>query len=121
MVYQNTDEGWPSIMRYNPLLDWSYSDVWNYINFYNLPICPLYEKGYTSLGLTTNTFPNYSLFSNNEFLHARELKDETLEREGRIKAKLPLSFSGKVIRGKRMGKQLGFATCLSHFLDIFIY
>lgn len=109
-VYQPTDNGWDMIMRYHPLLDWSYADVWNYIDFYSLPVCSLYEKGYTSLGVKNNTFPNYSLFVDGNYLHARELKDETLEREGRIKSKLPISFSGKVIHGKGMGKQLGFPT-----------
>ena len=70
----------------------------------------MYENGYTSLGIKSNTFPNYSLFLENKFIHARNLEDQTLEREGRIRCKLPLSFSGKVIHGKGLAKQLGFAT-----------
>ncbi len=108
--YTETDPGWPKMMRYFPLLDWSYKDVWEYIDKYNLPVCSLYEKGYSSIGNIKNTFPNYYLFEDNKFLHAKELKDESLEREGRIKTKLPISFSGKVIHGKGLGKKLGFPT-----------
>jgi FAD synthetase len=109
-IYTKTDSNYPSIMRYFPLLDWSYKDVWDYIDLHKLSVCPLYERGYTSIGNIKNTFPNYYLFQDDKFLHARELKDGNLEREGRIKTNLPLSFSGKVIHGKGMGKKLGFPT-----------
>jgi len=108
--YTETDSDWPKMMRYFPLLNWSYKDVWRYIDNNNLPICSLYEKGYTSIGNIKNTFPNCYLFKNNKFLSARELDDENLEREGRIKVYLPLSFFGKIIHGKGMGKKLGFPT-----------
>ena len=109
-VYQPTDKDWPYIMRYSPLLDWSYSDVWNYIDFHSLLICSLYEKGYTSIGTKHNTFPNYYLFNGKDFNHAKTLLEDKYEREGRIKNSLPFSFSGKVVRGKGLGKGLGFPT-----------
>ena len=109
-VYQATDEDWPYIMRYNPLLDWTYSDVWDYIELYSLSVCSLYEKGYTSLGTFDNTFPNYYLFDGIKFKHAKNLIEEKYEREGRIKVSLPFSFSGRVIHGKGIGKNLGFPT-----------
>lgn len=107
-----TDEGWPYIMRHHPLLNWTYSDVWNYIDDNKLPVCSLYERGYTSIGNKNNTFPNYSLFSDslNIYKHARELRDFSLERSGRIKNKLPIKISGKVIKGKGVGKKIGIPT-----------
>lgn len=133
-TYQKTDPGWPKMIRYSPLLDWSYKDVWDYIDFYNLPVCKLYEIGYTSIGNKKNTFPNYHLFNKNmltdvcrssifksfeneqckllefTFQHAKFLKDESTERAGRIKAELPLCFTGKVVHGKGLAKGLGFPT-----------
>jgi len=44
--------------RVHPILDWSRDDVLDYIAFYNLPINPLYNKGYTSLGCVWCTKPN---------------------------------------------------------------
>jgi len=109
--YQMTDSSWPSIMRFNPLLDWSYKEVWNYIDLHQLPVCKLYEKGYTSLGSRYNSFPNYTLFDKKDaYKHARELADETMERCGRIKHKLGLEFESKCVKGKGVATKLGFPT-----------
>lgn len=34
----------------NPIIDWSDSDVWEFIKTYNLPYCELYDKGFKRLG-----------------------------------------------------------------------
>ena len=34
----------------NPILDWNTKEIWEYINYYNLPYHPLYDKGYDRLG-----------------------------------------------------------------------
>ena len=108
-IVSPTDKNWPFILRFNPLIDWTYGDVWKYIVENNLPICSLYENGYTSIGNKNNTFPNYNLYQNGKFIHAKYLLNWESEREGRIK-NIIRSFSGKVIHGKGLGKGLGFPT-----------
>lgn len=83
------DPGWPKIMRVSPLLDWKYSDIWNFILNCKIPYCNLYNLGYTSLGSTTNTIPNPYLKSSQccgtkTHLPAYMLQDGSKERSGRL-------------------------------------
>lgn len=116
-----TDEDWPIAIRVFPLLNWSYSEVWKYIRRNALPVCKLYETGYTSIGHVGNTFPNHSLMSVNEnrcvYRHAETLVDESTERHGRIKSSLPLKSTGTVVRGNGNGKKLGFATANLNLIE----
>ena len=105
-----TDGDYPKIIRINPLLDWSYDDVWSYIDRNNIEVCDLYKDGYTSIGNITNTFPNYTLFNGSGYDHAKYLTDGELERVGRIKSKLPIKFESKVIHGLKRGREIGFPT-----------
>ena len=50
--------GWPAFMRVNPILEWSYSDVWNFLRVTQVEYCLLYDKGYTSIGNTADTSAN---------------------------------------------------------------
>ena len=59
--FSPTDGDWPLLMRVNPILNWSYSQVWTFIRRLTLPYPSLYDRGYTSLGNVTNTAPNENL------------------------------------------------------------
>ena len=38
------------LRKISPLADWSTRDVWQYASEHNIPLLPLYEKGYSSIG-----------------------------------------------------------------------
>jgi phosphoadenosine phosphosulfate reductase len=38
------------LQKISPLADWSTRDVWQYAEQYGIPLLPLYDKGYTSIG-----------------------------------------------------------------------
>ena len=38
------------LLKVSPLADWTNKDVWDYLTLHNLPVLPLYDRGYTSIG-----------------------------------------------------------------------
>lgn len=56
-----TDPGWPQFYRVNPLLNWSYSEIWDFLREFELPYCDLYNRGFSSLGSPSRTKPNPKL------------------------------------------------------------
>jgi len=88
--FSPTDGNWPKLMRINPLLDWDYSHVWQFLRGLYLPYPKLYDQGYTSLGGRSNTSPNPNLIQTDEngvqkIKPAYYLEDESQERAGRRK------------------------------------
>mmetsp|Transcript_45664 Transcript_45664/g.73086 ORF Transcript_45664/g.73086 Transcript_45664/m.73086 type:complete len:374 (+) Transcript_45664:394-1515(+) len=79
--------GWPDIMRINPILHWTYNDVWRFLLKYNLAYCCLYDHGYTSLGGIHETIPNPLLYDRHlvKFKPAHQLNHyQNAERFGRL-------------------------------------
>jgi len=87
--FSPTDGDWPKLMRVNPILTWTYKDIWAFLRGLCLPYPTLYDKGYTSLGNPDNTIPNPALAfltdnGEEKFKPAYMLDDPGLERQGRI-------------------------------------
>jgi len=80
----DTHRGWPAFMRVNPIISWTYEDVWKFLKALNVPYCELYDKGYTSIGSTVDTIPNPALKTGAGFDPAYKLLDGTKERAGRL-------------------------------------
>ena len=43
------------LVKINPILDWGELDIWRYLALYQIPVNPLYKKGYRSLGCSPCT------------------------------------------------------------------
>jgi phosphoadenosine phosphosulfate reductase len=45
------------LVKVSPLADWTNADVWGYLKRRGIPVLPLYEQGYTSIGCEPCTTP----------------------------------------------------------------
>lgn len=87
-IFSPSSKGWPLFMRINPIMEWSYHDVWEFLLLCRLPYCSLYDEGFTSLGSVDTTFPNGALLrSDGKYSPAHLLTDPKLERSGRKSGK----------------------------------
>mmetsp|Transcript_18605 Transcript_18605/g.27304 ORF Transcript_18605/g.27304 Transcript_18605/m.27304 type:complete len:400 (+) Transcript_18605:187-1386(+) len=82
----------PPFMRVNPILNWSYGQVWHFLRKFELPYCSLYDQGYTSLGNVKDTLPCPALKKKEGeglggYWPAYMLEDWDQERAGRVKKK----------------------------------
>lgn len=82
--FSKTTPGWPEYTLINPILDFSYSQIWKYLIDGHIPICSLYYQGYTSLGSPQKTVRNPKLKRENGYLTAWSLENEADERLGRL-------------------------------------
>jgi FAD synthetase len=84
--FSPSSPGWASFMRVNPILDWSYRDVWRFLVGFHLAYCPIYDQGYTSIGHRSDTARNALLrLPDGSYLPAHRLDsdDAEAERQGR--------------------------------------
>ena len=51
------DSAHGNVIKINPLADWSYDEVWDYIHTNKVPYNELYDQGYTSIGCAPCTRP----------------------------------------------------------------
>jgi phosphoadenosine phosphosulfate reductase len=50
-------DGARDVWKFNPLVEWSDADVWDYVRRHDLPYHPLHERGYASIGCAPCTLP----------------------------------------------------------------
>ena len=94
----------PAFMRVNPVITWTYGQIWQFINTHHIPVCRLYQEGYTSLGKVDNTAKNPALRqADGSYLPAWQLSDWSLERAGRL---APAQSPGTGSPGRRSMAQV---------------
>jgi FAD synthetase len=45
-IISTSDKNYPPILRINPILYWSYEQVWTFIKKFEIPYCSLYNLGF---------------------------------------------------------------------------
>lgn len=84
---QRTDHGWPDFIRIHPVLEWTYTQIWEFLIQTGVSYCSLYDAGYTSLGGVTTTVRNPELANDDgSYRPAHSMKDGSKERVGRFSA-----------------------------------
>jgi FAD synthetase len=114
-VFAPSSSYMPPFLRCNPIIDWDYGDVWEFLRHPDLrgevPYCSLYDRGYTSLGKTMGGGAGES-GGGESYWPAYMLKDWSLERAGRdLSARSSLSSMGG--RGGRLSTTSSSSSCSS--------
>lgn len=77
-----SDNDWPFFLRIHPVLEWKYKEIWDFLIGCDFCYCKIYDSGYSSLGLLSNTIKNPFLKNINEpYLPAYLLDDDNDEKE----------------------------------------
>jgi len=93
-----SSEWMPPFMRVNPIIDWTYGQVWHFLRLFELPYSDLYDNGYTSLGNINDTMPNPMLLKPaGDYFPAYMLTDWSKERAGRLSKKKQPKVTSKTI------------------------
>ena len=114
-VFAPSSSYMPPFLLCNPIIDWDYGDVWEFLRHPDLrgevPYCSLYDRGYTSLGKTMGGGAGES-GGGESYWPAYMLKDWSLERAGRdLSARSSLSSMGG--RGGRLSTTSSSSSCSS--------
>jgi len=77
----------PAHTRYRPILHFTERDIWDTTLYFDIPYCPLYERGYRSLGAKTTSLKSsdlpaweQDLENTEERAGRRQDKEKTMER-----------------------------------------
>jgi FAD synthetase len=62
LAMSDMDKGFPDFIRVNPVIHWTYEQIWMFLKDFSIPYCKLYDEGYTYLGSKSNTAKNPSLY-----------------------------------------------------------
>jgi FAD synthetase len=82
----STSPGWPKVDLIAPILRMTYVELWRIMHRLSIAYCPLYKRGYTSIGTMSDTLPNPVLkLPDGSYLHADKLTEDSKERLGRLK------------------------------------
>jgi len=54
----DSNNGWPEFMRVNPILNWRFNEIWDFLKSNTLAYPTPYDEGYTYLGEKMDTMKN---------------------------------------------------------------
>jgi len=45
LSFSDMHKGFPDFIRVNPVIDWSYEQIWAFLKDFSIPYCKLYDEG----------------------------------------------------------------------------